>query len=323
MLVVANGHHWDPRYANFPGEFTGEQIHSHHYIDPSEPLDLHGRRILVVGIGNSAADIVSELAQRSLDNTVFLSTRSGAWVVPKYLFGKPVDQLVATQPRLPLKAQRIAARILPRLASGRMEDYGLPTPNHEFLEAHPTQSAELLVRLGSGDAFAKPDVERLDGGRVTFADGTAEDIDAIIWATGYNITFPFFDPEFISAPDNRIDLYKRMFKPGIDDLVFVGFGQAIPTLFPWVECQAGVMARYVIGDYRPPEPADMEAALRADDRRFTGHMHDSPRHRQQLDYHVYEYETRTRELPAGRERAERLGPVPLAGRAPKEVLHAA
>ena len=78
--------------AEFPGEFTGETIHSHHYIDPTDPLDLTGKRILVVGIGNSAADIAVELSQKALQNQVTLSTRSSAWIVPKYSFGLPADK---------------------------------------------------------------------------------------------------------------------------------------------------------------------------------------------------------------------------------------
>ena len=124
---------------------------------------LTGKRVLVVGIGNSAVDIVSELSRKGVAEKVFLSTRSGAWVMPKYFMGRPMDTIVKVNPRLPLKLQRRMARILPRLASGRMEDFGLPHPNHNFLEAHPTVSSELLLRLGSGDAVAKPNVERLDG----------------------------------------------------------------------------------------------------------------------------------------------------------------
>lgn len=90
-LVVANGHHWDPRTAVFPGELTGESTHAHAYIDPTEPLALRGKRIVVVGIGNSAADLVSDLSQKSWQNTVYLSTRSGAWIVPEYISGKTAD----------------------------------------------------------------------------------------------------------------------------------------------------------------------------------------------------------------------------------------
>ncbi|PTL58422.1 flavin-containing monooxygenase [Paraconexibacter algicola] len=318
-LVVANGHHWDARLPDFPGTFTGETIHSHHYISPTDPLDLRDKRVLVVGIGNSAADIVSELSQKAWGNRVTISTRSGAWIIPKYVFGRPVDKVVSTTPWLPLALQRRAARILPRLISGHPTDFGLPQPNHHFLEAHPTASSELLLRLGSGDACAKPNVERLDGRTVHFVDGTSGEFDAIVYATGYNISFPFFDEDLISAPGNRIDLYKRMLHPDHDDVVFVGFAQAVPTLFPFVECQSRLAARYLAGTYRPPAPEEMRRVIAADDARNTGHFKDSPRHTQQMDYHVYEYEMRKKELPAGRERAQRLGPVPLAGRAGEPV----
>ena len=157
-LLVCNGHHWDPSYPELPGDFVGVTLHSHHYIDPTDPLDLTGKRVLVVGIGNSAVDITSELARKGVAERVFISTRSGAWVVPKYVFGRPADQVFKTNPRLPLRPPT-AYGPLPaaRLVSGKMEDFGLPTPNHNFLEAHPTVSSELLLRLGSGDAVAKPE----------------------------------------------------------------------------------------------------------------------------------------------------------------------
>ena len=318
-LVVANGHHWDPRIADFPGRFDGETMHSHAYIDPTEPLDLQGKRILVVGIGNSAADLVSELSQKSWRNEVTLSTRSGAWVIPKYVFGRPVDRLARTLPVIPLSWQRRLVRGVPRLISGNPEDYGLPAPNHHFLEAHPTQSSELLVRLGSGDARAKPDVTELLGDRVRFADGSVEPFDVIIYATGYNITFPFFDEAFLSAPGNRLPLYKRILKPGLDDLMFVGFAQAIPTLFPFVECQSRLVARYVAGLYRPPTDGEMERTILADERRYIGHYASKPRHTQQVEYFDYERRMRRQELPAGLKRAQQLGPVPLAGRAERAI----
>jgi hypothetical protein len=196
-----------------------------------------------------------------------------------------------------------------------MEDFGLPTPNHHFLEAHPTVSSELLLRLGSGDAVAKPNVSELLGDRVRFADGSVEQVDAIVYATGYQISFPFFDPEFISAPGNVIKLYKRMFKPGIDDLGFVGFGQAIPTIFPFAECQAKLAGRWLGGDWAPPSPSEMEHEIRRDERRFTGHYSQRPRHTMQLDYYVYEYELRKRVIPQGQERARIQPQRSLAGRA--------
>ncbi|MDX6607814.1 MAG: hypothetical protein QOD14_2354 [Solirubrobacterales bacterium] len=314
FLVVGNGHHWDPRFPDFPGEFKGETIHSHHYIDPQTPLKMAGKRVLVVGIGNSAVDIVSELSRKGVADKVFLSTRSGAWVMPKYFLGRPMDTLVKLNPRLPLNLQRRMARIMPRLASGRMEDFGLPHPNHNFLEAHPTVSSELLLRLGSGDAVAKPDVQELQGDTVLFEDGTTEQIDVIVYATGYKITFPFFDPEFLSAPDNRFPLYKRIFRPGMDDLAFVGFAQTIPTLFPFVELQSKVVARYAGGDYALPSLTEMEETIKRDQRIHSGHYADRPRHTMQIEWYTYEHDIWTREIPAGRERAAQGLAPKLAGR---------
>ena len=315
FLVVGNGHHWDPRYPDFPGSFDGQTLHSHHYLSPTEPLDLTGKRVLVVGIGNSAVDIVSELSRKGVAEKVFISTRSGAWVMPKYLFGQPVGKIVKTNPHLPVRLQRWLARPLPYVASGRMQDFGLPRPNHEFLEAHPTVSSELLLRLGSGDAIAKPNLAELEGDRVRFEDGTVEEVDAIIWATGYKISFPFFDPEFLSAPENRLPLYKRVFVPGIDDLALIGFAQTVPTLFPFIELQSKLVARYVDGVYALPPVHEMEGAIRRDAERLYGPVSDRPRHTMQVDWYVYEHDIRKREIPAGAERA-RAGMAPqLAGRA--------
>jgi cation diffusion facilitator CzcD-associated flavoprotein CzcO len=303
LLVVANGHHWDPRTPQFAGHFDGESFHSHHYIDPTSPMDLRGQRILVVGLGNSAADIAVELSGKALQNQVTLSTRSSAWIVPKYMYGLPADKYFATSPYIPLAWQRKLIQKMQVLTGSNPELYGLPKPDHKFFEAHPTQSVELPLRLGSGDVVPKPNVERLDGHTVHFVDGTSSDFDVIVYATGYNITFPFFDEALLSAPENRIRLFKRMFKPGLTDVVFMGFAQAVPTLFPFVEAQARLLAAYAVGAYALPDPAEMERVIAADEQLYLGHVTDRPRHTQQVDYFVYEHDLRTRELPAGIRRA--------------------
>ncbi|SHN75809.1 flavin-containing monooxygenase [Cryptosporangium aurantiacum] len=303
FLVVANGHHWDPRYPDFPGEFDGRILHSHHYVDPQTPLDLQGKRILVVGIGNSAADITVELSSKALQNRVTLSTRSGAWIVPKYIAGRPGDRFLRTSPYLPASWQRKAVQALGPVLAGRPELWGLPAPDHKLFEAHPTQSVELPLRLGSGDVIPKGNVERLDGSTVHFVDGTSDEFDVIVYATGYNITFPFFDPGFLSAPGNRIRLFKRILKPGIPNLAFVGLAQAIPTLFPFVECQSRLVAAYATGHYLPPADAEMERVITADEKKYLGHVVNRPRHTQQVDYFLYEHDLRTREIPRGLRRA--------------------
>lgn len=318
VLAVGNGHHWDARFPQFEGEFDGPTVHSHHYIDPSEPFDLLDKRVLVVGIGNSAVDITSELSRKGVASKVFISTRSGAWVLPKYLLGRPADKLVQTSPYLPLKLQHRVMDLMPRIFSGRMEDFGLPTPNHSFHQAHPTMSSELLLRLGSGDAVAKPNVAELLGTQVRFVDGSVEDIDVIIYATGYNVTFPFFDEHFLSAPENRLPLYKRMFKPGLDDLVFLGLAQPLPSLFPFIELQSKVLARYAAGFYALPDAAEMQRAI-DEEERFNAEFNTSPRHRMEVDGYLYEHDFRTRELPEGLKRAKSRPPR-LAGRSGRELV---
>lgn len=319
-LLVGNGHHWHPNWPTpaYPGKFDGTQIHSHDYIDPTEPLNLVGKRVLVVGIGNSAVDIVSELARKGVAEKVYISTRSGAYIMPKYLFGKPIDQVVKTTPWLHQGLQRWLGQILPRIASGRVEDFGLPKPNHKFLEAHPTVSSELLLRLGSGDAKAKVNVAALEGKQVRFEDGSREDVDVIIWSTGYKITFPFFDENFLSAPGNVLPLWKRMFKPEIDDLAFIGLAQTIPTLFPFVELQSKLAARWLAGEWLPPDAEEMRRDM-AKDEAANAHYGKRQRHTMQVDYYSYEYEARRRMIPAGEKRAQKLGPRPLAGRAETQV----
>ena len=169
-VLVANGHHWDPRWPEppFPGaeEFEGEQIHAHYY---REPEVLEGKRVLVLGIGNSATDIAVE-SSRIADAT-FLAMRRGAYVLPKYLNGKPIDEAApAIASRLPLAVQRFFMGRMLKVAIGEMTDYGLPKPDHKLLEAHPTVSSELLSRVGHGDIAVKPNIERFGGGRtVRFA----------------------------------------------------------------------------------------------------------------------------------------------------------
>jgi hypothetical protein len=303
LLVVANGHHWDPRLPNFPGTFNGVAVHSHINVDPQTPLELTGKRILVVGLGNSAADITVELSSKALQNKVTVSTRSSAWIVPKYIAGRPGDTLWRTSPHLPLSWQRKALQLLAPVMGVDPRNYGLPAPNHTLFEAHPTQSVELRLRLGSGDVIPMPNVSGLDGDTVHFTDGTSDQFDVIVYATGHNITFPFFDEDFISAPGNQIRLYKRIFKPGRSDLAFIGFAQSVPTLFPFVECQSRLLAAYAIGRYALPAPEEMERVVDADQRRYTGHCTDSARHTQQVDFFYYEHDLRTREHPAGVKRA--------------------
>jgi cation diffusion facilitator CzcD-associated flavoprotein CzcO len=149
-VLVANGHHWNPRWPEpaYPGSFDGEQMHSHYYI---ENTDFRDKNVLVVGIGNSAMDIATEssfVAKRT-----FLSSRRGAYILPKYLFGRPLDQIGvnALTPILPWAFRRAMLTAMYRIGVGNVQDYGLPEPDHKLGDAHPTISADFLNRIAHGE----------------------------------------------------------------------------------------------------------------------------------------------------------------------------
>jgi hypothetical protein len=298
VLLPASGHLTEPVRPDFPGAFDGEVIHAHDYIDPSEPLDLRGRRVLVVGIGNTAVDIASELSRPGLAAGVVLSTRSSAWVNPKYApLGVPVDRLFGLlQPGLPLRPQLFLAGRLIRLLSGGPARYGLPAPSHGFFEKHPTMSSELFLRLGHGDIRARPNVAELRGERVAFIDGSEEEIDAIVYATGYRTAFPYLDPEVSVPLDDRPPFYLRIFKPGVEDLAFVGFAEGVPSQPRFDELQAELVAMWLAGEWAPPPLAEMEREIAADQRRF-------PFYPKEHLVPVYERQLRRKAIPAGRARS--------------------
>lgn len=299
-VLVANGHHWDPRWPEppFPGadRFEGEQIHVHDYREPDL---LAGKRVLVLGIGNSATDVAVE-SSRIAEKT-FLAMRRGAYVLPKYMNGRPTDE--AASPwltRLPLPVQRFFIARMFQITAGDMTAYGLPEPDHKLLEAHPTISAELLSRLGHGDIVVKPNIDRFAGGRtVRFADGSEEEIDLVVYCTGYKITFPFFDPELVSAPDNNLPLYRRVVSIEHPGLYFVGLVQPLGAIMPLAEAQSEWIADLLSGRGSLPEPAEMRKAVGETERRMRRRYVASKRHTIQVDFHPYLREIRRERKLAG------------------------
>lgn len=301
-LFVANGHHWDARTPDYPGEFNGYQVHSHHYRDPFEPYDFRGKRVMVVGAGNSAMDISSELSQRPISEKLFISMRRGVWVLPKYMNGQPADKAVLPS-WMPTKLGRKLARSAIKKRVGNMEDYGLPKPDHEPLDGHPSVSGEFLTRVGCGDITPKGAIERLDGDGVVFTDGTRETIDAIVWATGYNVTFPFLDDDRLKPVDNRFPLFKRMVKPGFENLFFLGLAQPLPTLVNFAEQQSKLCAAAVVGEYDFPSHKEMDEITVEDEKFHLGHFYDAPRHTMQVDFNAYVKDL-MKEIERGRKRAK-------------------
>ena len=301
QVIVANGHHWDPRWPepSYPGSetFPGRQIHAHYYKTPEV---LEGKRVLVLGIGNSACDIAVE-ASRVAEET-YLAMRRGAHVVPKYIFGMPTDHLTdSVVARMPLKVQQTAMAAMLRLARGKVTDYGLPRPDHAVLHAHPTVSDDLLTRLGHGDIVVKPNIERLEGVKVFFEDGSAAEVDTVVYCTGYKVSFPFLDDRVVGAADNRVELYRRVVAPDHPGLFFVGLVQPLGAIMPLAEVQAEWVADLISGVGALPSEEEMRDEIRAYDEEVRRRYVASKRHTIQVDFHRYFAEVQ-RERRISRER---------------------
>jgi cation diffusion facilitator CzcD-associated flavoprotein CzcO len=287
-VLVANGHHWDAKYPEppFPGQgsFAGEQLHSHWYREPDERFA--GRRVLVLGIGNSATDIAVETSRVS--ETTYLAMRRGAYVMPKFIGGVPLDQLAPNWAnRLPFVFTRPLLMREVKRVQGSMESYGLPKPDHKLGEAHPTVSADLLDRIGHGRIAVKPNIERIDGSTVHFVDGTSAVVDTIVWCTGYQITFPFLDSETMGTAGNHVPLYRRVVHPEQPGLYFIGLVQPLGAIMPIAERQSEWVADLLEGKAGLPDAKRMERAIEREEKAMRKRYVASTRHTIQVDFHVY------------------------------------
>jgi cation diffusion facilitator CzcD-associated flavoprotein CzcO len=292
-VLVANGHHWDPRWPEpaFPGadEFSGEQIHAHHY---READILRGKRVLVLGIGNSATDIAVESSR--IGDATFIAMRRGAYVLPKYINGKPIDELSnPITSMLPIPIQRFFASRALGIAAGDMTAYGLPKPDHKLFQAHPTVSSELLPRLGHGDIRVKPNIDRFSGERtIRFVDGSEEEIDLVVYCTGYKMTFPFFAEDVFSAPDNRLPLYRRVASVEQPGLHFIGFIQPLGPIMPLAEAQSEWVADLLSGRATLPPAGEMRKEIDEEEAKMRKRFVASKRHTVEVDFYPYLREIR-------------------------------
>ncbi|HUH75363.1 MAG TPA: NAD(P)-binding domain-containing protein [Chitinophagales bacterium] len=289
-VIVANGHHWKPKYPNFDGEFSGSISHSHDY------KSYHGfenKKVLIVGIGNSAVDIACELSTFSRD--IVISTRSGAYIIPKYLFGRPTDHI--SKPPLsyaPLFIQQIAFKLALKLNIGNQSNYGVPVPDRPLLNEHPTISQELLNKVGHGKVKIKPNILKLDQNIVHFTDGTQQEFDHIIFSTGYEVAFPFFNKDFVKLENNAINLYEYVVHPEYEDLFFVGLIQPLGAIMPLAELQAKWISKILKKEVLLPHKEKMNLSISKRRKTMIKRYGHSSRHTFQVDF--FPYKKRLKEL---------------------------
>ncbi len=293
-VVIANGHHWKPRWPELPGDFAGRQLHAHDYWDADT---LAGQRVLIIGAGNSGCDIAVEVS-RVAKRTVW-SLRRGYHFFPKYLFGAPIDRCGETMSRWLLPtwmARQITAWCI-GVAAGRPERYGLPAPDHRMFASHPIVNSQILPAVGHGQVVPVGDVVKIEGQRVTFADGSSELIDTIICATGYELTFPFIEAKYLAWQGNSPQLFLNVFHPRFDSLFVVGMIQPDGGIWALADYQAQLVARFVAAQATCPAAADWFRRQRqkglASAVRDPSYI-DSPRHVLEVSY--FNYRRRLRKL---------------------------
>jgi dimethylaniline monooxygenase (N-oxide forming) len=211
-----------------------------------------------------------------------------------------------SKPGVPFKLrQRVLEKTMEEHV-GRMEDYGLPTPDHRVFEAHPTVSGRILDRLAHGSIEPRPNIAELRGDRVAFVDGTEVEADVVVYCTGYKVSFPFFDEDFISAPDNDLPLFRRVFHPEVDSVFFLSLLQPLGATMPIAEAQGQWIADYLRGEYALPPRDELHEDMRRERERMFKRYVRSKRHTMQIDFDDYLHQV-GKERTRGAERARARG----------------
>ncbi len=288
-VVVANGHNWSPNEPYYEGleDFRGTVIHASAYQDAAQ---LRGRRVLVVGAGNTGCDIAAEAAQQAA--RCWHSTRRGYWYTPKYLLGRPADQLndAAQWLRLPLRLRQWLYQRIVRLTAGDVTRYGLPVPDHRPYESHPIVNSQLLYQLGHGGVTPVPDVARFERNQVVFTDGRTAEPELVIFATGYTPQFEFLEPELLATESSgRPRLALQMFSRTHPTLCVAGLVQPDSGIFAIAHWQSVVLARWLqLLDAAPERAAAFWSRLRTGEKRYVkANVSSSSRHWFEIDHVVY------------------------------------
>jgi hypothetical protein len=280
-LIVANGHHAVPSHPEWRDQFEGAYMHAHAFKNNQ---GFEGKRVLVVGAGNSGCDCAVEISRVAAFTAI--SVRTPQYIVPKFFMGKPTDVFDRGLRWVPGFMREPLRRWALRFQIGRYEDYGLQTPVHGITEAHPTVNSELLYKIRHGKVHPRRAIVSIHGHTVQFADGLSESFDAIVAATGYEIATPFIPRDILDFSDtDAIPLYLRMFYPGQPDLIFIGMVQPQGAIWPLSDRQARVAAAYLLGQWSLP--LDLAGAARREAEEIRQSF--LPRRRHLLEVHFDAY----------------------------------
>lgn len=187
-VVVATGIMANPRIPHIPGRerFRGTIRHSVTYRRPAE---MSGKRVLVIGAGNSAAEIATELARAGVDTTIAI--RSGANVVPLHLAGVPIQYVGYIVRKFPRIVQTLMVGGMRRLTDLRFGAPPIPRPSHGPFESQPLIGLKILEMIRSGALKMRGGIEEITEEGVRFSGGIEEPFDEILLATGFSAAIDF------------------------------------------------------------------------------------------------------------------------------------
>lgn len=280
-VLVANGHHWDPLLPEIKGQFAGQILHSHQY---KKAAQFKGQRVLVVGGGNSACDIAVEIAR--LSPQICISMRRGQHIFPKFVFGKPIDVMFSLVNWMPYWPKQLLAAWVIRILQGRYPKYKLEKPACKPQEIHPTINSELLYFIRHGKIFPRRGIERVAGNTVYFVDGQQDDFDVIIFATGYKISFPFFDKQLIDFSQSfHVPLYRKMMHPDFSHLYFIGLFQPQGCIWPLADYQAKIAAKIIAGHLK--RPGNLTRKIEREIKHSRARYQENLRHALEVDYPAF------------------------------------
>ncbi|XP_013920030.1 PREDICTED: dimethylaniline monooxygenase [N-oxide-forming] 5-like [Thamnophis sirtalis] len=292
-VLVCTGHHTTPYLPldSFPGitTFKGHYLHSRDYKSPDA---FTGKRVIVVGIGNSGVDLAVEISHTA--RQVFLSTRRGAWILGRVGDkGYPLDIILTTRANLFLK-QCLPLSTVDQLIQNKLNKrfdhshYGLK-PKHSLNSQHPTVNDDLPNCIISGKIVVKSNITEFTDTAAIFEDGSKEeDIDCVIFATGYNFSFPFLG-NYMRVVENQVSLYKFVFPPHLEKptLAIIGLVQPLGAIMPIAELQARWATRVFKGLAELPSTSEMIADIIVKKFSMAKRYVKSQRHTIQVDYIEY------------------------------------
>lgn len=258
FVMVCSGINSDPRVPDIPGlvGFTGNVLHSRNY---KTWTNFEGKKVVVLGLGNSAADIACELSQHA--SQVYLSVRTGTWVVSRLSGGgepgdlKFLSRFVAALPKscLALLTRHLITKKLD------VASFGLDVKEPPDKRC-PIINDELPNRILTGSIQVRADIAEVQGNTVYLNDESKlEEIDALIFATGYNFSFPFLSDKILCSKEKYIPLYKYVFPPNLkpSSLAIVGALRVNGPVPPLSEIQCRWAANVFAGKANLPDMQTM------------------------------------------------------------------